>query len=261
MPRKSLLLFLLVIILSLSLMTYQSNRTHLLPLKSLNNILNVFYDMKSSIRDFIASPFRRMLLREEENMRLKAELSDLRKEQQQWQETLHENRRLRELLALREKEQHYVTSAQVIARGTDQWTNTFVLDKGTKDGITKDMIGMTEKGLVGKISSVSDSYSHLLLLSDIHFSVSARLQGSRAEGVVSGTGFRKCQMKYILYEEEVKKGDIVITSGLDLFFPPGIPVGYVSRVNKKDVGMFQEIEILPFMDNAKVEVVAIIKKE
>jgi rod shape-determining protein MreC len=174
---------------------------------------------------------------------------------------LHEKERLRGLLALKEREPHYVTSARVIARGTDQWTNTFVLDKGTDDGIAKDMIGVTEAGLVGKISFVSGSYSHLLLLSDIHFSVSTRFQGSRTEGVVSGTGFRRCQMKYIPHEEEIKKGDIAITSGLDLFFPPGIPVGYVSRVEKKDIGMFQEIEILPLADTTKVEVVTIIRKE
>jgi rod shape-determining protein MreC len=260
MQRKSLLLFLLVVTLSLSVMTFQSNRTPLLPLKSLNNILNAFYDMKSSIKDFIAAPFRRMLLREEENMRLKAEISRLHKEQQLWQEALQENKRLRELLVLKENEEHYVTSARVIGRGTDQWTNTFVLDKGSEDGITKYMIGVTEKGLVGKISSVSNTYSHLLLLTDIHFSVSARLQDNRVEGIVSGKGFRKCRMKYIPHEDEVKKGDIVITSGLDMLFPPGIPVGYVSRVNKKDTGIFQEIEILPFVDNARVEVVTIVKK-
>jgi rod shape-determining protein MreC len=182
------------------------------------------------------------------------------KEQQKYREVFLENRRLRELLGLKEKEQRHVTTARVLARGTDQWSNTLILDKGAGDGITKDMIALTEKGLVGKISEVSGSFSYLLLLSDINFSAAARLQENRTEGVISGTGFRKCQMKYVPSEEEVKKGDTVITSGLDSLFPQGIPVGYVSRVNKKNVGMFQDIEVKPFVDNNKVEVVAIIRK-
>jgi rod shape-determining protein MreC len=259
MPKKKLLLFLFIII-SLSLMTYQSNRKPLLPLKALSNTLNVFYDIKNSTRDYIKAPFKRMLIREEENIRLKEELSRVLRERQEYREVFLENERLRELLALKEKEHDYVTSARIIARSTDQWSNTVILDKGLADGVMKDMIAVTEKGLVGKIASSSQSYSYLLLLADINFSAAARLQESRTEGVISGTGFRKCQLKYIPDEEEVKKGNIVITSGLDSFFPEGIPVGYVSKVDKKAFGFFQDIEVRPFVDNAKIEIVAIIKR-
>jgi rod shape-determining protein MreC len=67
-------------------------------------------------------------------------------------------------------------------------------------------------------------------------------------------------LKYIPYDEEVTVGDIVITSGLDALFPKGIPVGYVSRVDKKSTGLFQYIEVLPFVDTTKIEEIAIIKK-
>ena len=260
MPKKRLLLF-LFIITSLSLMTYQSNREPLSPLKFLNNALNWFHDIKHSVKDSITSPFKRILLREEENIRLQEELNNLLKEQQKYREALLENKRLRELLSLKEKENRYVTAARVIARGTDQWSNTFILDKGLLDGVTKDMIAITHRGLAGKISSVSDSYSKLLLLTDINFSSAARLQESRIEGVLSGTGFRKCLLKYIPHEEKVEKGNTVITSGLDSLFPQGIPIGYVSKVNKKSTGLFQDIEVLPFEDTAKIEELVIIKKE
>jgi rod shape-determining protein MreC len=259
MPKKRLLLF-LFIIASLSLMTYQSNGGPLITLKFLNNTVNSFHSIKNSVKDSITAPFKRMLLREEENIRLKAELTRMLKEQQRYQEAILENKRLRELLSLKEREHRYVTTARIIARGTDQWANTLVIDKGLRDGIKKDMIAITHRGLAGKISGVSDSFSSLLLLTGINFSAGARLQESRTEGIISGTGFRKCQLKYIPYEEEVKKGDTVITSGLDSLFPEGIPVGYVSKVNKKDIGLFQDIEVLPFVDNAKIEEVIIIKK-
>jgi rod shape-determining protein MreC len=259
MLRKRLLLFLFVII-ALGVMTYQSNRPPFLPLKFLTGALNVFYGAKESVRAFISTPFRRMLLREEENTRLKTELSQLRREQQAWQEAFRENEKLRALLALKAQEHRSVTAARVIARGTDQWSNTFILDKGMNDGITKDMIAVTDRGLVGKIADVSPSFAYLLLVTDINFSAAARLQESRTEGVLSGTGFRTCQLKYIPYDEDVKQGAVVVTSGLDSLFPAGIPLGYISKVSKRESGIFQHIEVVPFADNAHVEVVAIIRR-
>jgi rod shape-determining protein MreC len=260
MPKKWLLLSFFVI-LALSIMMYQSNRRYWLPFQFLNAALNRAHAIKISAKDAIISPFHRMFLREEENIRLKTERSKLLKEQRQYRETTLENEKLRDILSLREREHRFVTAARIIAKSTDQWSNTVVIDKGTSDGVAKEMIVVTDKGLAGKISDSSHSFSHLLLLTDINFSVAARLQESRTEGIVSGTGFRKCHMKYVPAEEEVKKGAIVITSGLDSLFPPGIPIGYVSDVNKKNAGIFQDIEVLPYVDNIKLEIVAIITKE
>jgi len=260
MPKKWLLLALFVI-LALSVMMYQSNRRYWLPFQFLNIVLNRVYEIKISVKDAVTSPFHRMFLREEENNRLKAELSKLLQEQQQCRETSLENQRLKNILSLRERDYRYVTAARVIAKSTDQWSNTVIIDKGTSDGVAEEMVVITDRGLAGKISDSSPSFSHLLLLTDINFSGAARLQGSRIEGIVSGTGFRKCHLKYVPAGEEVKKGAIVITSGLDSLFPPGIPIGYVSDVNKKNAGIFHDIEVFPFVNDRKLEIVAIIKKE
>jgi rod shape-determining protein MreC len=107
---------------------------------------------------------------------------------------------------------------------------------------------------------VSPSYAYLLLLTDINFSAAARLQESRTEGVLSGTGFRTCQLKYIPYEEELKQSAVIVTSGLDTLFPEGIPLGYISKVSKRERGIFQYIEVIPFVDITKIEVVAIIRR-
>jgi len=259
MPKKRLLLF-FFIFLSLSLMTYQSKKEHLIPLRLLSNALTTLHSLVNSVRDTVTSPFKKMSIREEENMRLKAELRRLLEEQQKYQETVLENRRLKDLLSLREREQGFIMAAHVIVRGTDQWSNTFILDKGYSEGVTKDMTAITPKGLVGKIVGVSNSSSSLLLLTDFNFSVAVRLQENRREGILSGTGFRKCQLKYIPHEEEVKVGVAVITSGLDSLFPQGVPVGYVSKVDKKGEGLFQNIEVTPFQDDEEVEEVAIIKR-
>lgn len=260
MPKKWLLLSLFVILV-LSIMMYQSNRRYWLPFQFLNSTLNRVHEIKISVKDAITSPFHRMFLREEENIRLKTELSKLLQEQRRCRETILENRKLKDILSLKERDYRYVTAARVIAKSTDQWSNTVIIDKGISDGVAREMIVVTDSGLAGKISDVSHSFSHILLLTDINFSVAARLEESRVEGIISGTGFRKCHMKYVPAEEEVKKGARVITSGLDSLFPAGIPIGYVSDVNKKNAGIFQDIEVLPYVDNIKLEIVAIIAKE
>ncbi|MEW6001791.1 MAG: rod shape-determining protein MreC [Nitrospirota bacterium] len=260
MPKRRLLLFFFIIIFSLLLMTYQNNKGYSFSFGFLNNILNTSHAIVNSVKDSISSPFEKILIKEEENRRLKKEIERLLKIEQQYGEVLKENERLRSLLSIKEKGYRYVTSARIIARSPDQWSNTFILDKGLSDGVAKDMAAVTPKGLVGKIASVSDSYSFLLLLTDINFSAAVRLQESRREGIISGTGFRKCQLKYIPYEEGVKKGELLITSGLDLLFPAGIPVGYISKIDKKGAGLFQIIEVIPCEENSKIEELAIIKR-
>ena len=260
MPKKRLLLFLFILV-SFSLMTYQSSEKHFLPVTFLQSALNSLYELKGSLKQTITAPFRRALIREEENERLKAELAQLHQQRQAYLEALRENQRLKSLLKLREIESRYVTSAQVIAKNIDQWSNTLTLEKGSEHGLEKNMAAITEKGLLGKLFDVSSSYSQLLLLTDINFSVAVRLQSRRTEGVLSGTGFRTCKLKYIPYEKRVEEGDVVITSGLDSLFPPGIPVGFISKISKKEIGLFQNIEVLPFVNDREIEVVTIIKRQ
>jgi rod shape-determining protein MreC len=259
MSKKNVLLFLSVLSLSFILMTYQSKKGHLFTGNFLQNILNASHALTKSVADFVTSPFAKMALRDEDNLLLRKRIDELLLERAKYQEAVLENKRLKELLKLIEGRQQYIAAARVLSRGTDQWSHTLVLDKGQADGVSKDMSAITSKGFAGKIFNVTGSYSKLLLLTDINFSAAVRLQESRKECVISGTGTRKAILKYIPYEDEVKVGDIVITSGLDQLFPPGIPVGFISKIDKQGTGHFQYIEVTPYVDDSKMEEVLIIK--
>ncbi len=241
-------------------MTYQSRKGHPLSVDFIGGPLDHLHAASNSFAETVKRPFRMIALREKENVELKKKITELELEREKYHEALLENKRLKELLSLREDKKNYVASAKVIARGVDNWTHTILIDKGAKDGVGKDMTAITPRGLAGKITSVSDSYAYILLLNDINISSAVRLQGTRVEGVLSGTGSRRCIMKYVPFEEEVKVGDIVITSGLDMLFPAGIPVGYVTKADKQaGTGNFQYIEVQPFQDSAKIEEVVIVK--
>jgi rod shape-determining protein MreC len=259
MLRKNTLLFFALVALSFVLMTYQSKKGRLFSVQPLSALLNNSQYAAQSLTDFIERPFRRMALREEENVRLKKEVAELLLEKQRYQEVALENRRLRELLQFRETQQNYIATCRIIARGIDHWSNTLLLDKGAGDGLAKDMTAITPKGLAGKITDVTGSYAHLLLLTDINFSAAVRLQESRKEAILSGTGTGKCLLKYVPPDEKVKAGDVVVTSGLDALFPSGIPVGYVSKVDEQGSGMFQRIEVTPYQDDTKMEEVIVIR--
>ena len=259
MPKKTALFFLLVIIISFILMSYQSKKGHLLSGNLISYILNTSHAFTTSVVDAVKSPFKKIALRDEDNKLLRKRVDELLLERSKYQEAILENKRLTELLTLRESRQHTVAAARAISRGIGQWSHTFVLDKGKTGGVAKDMCAITPKGFAGKIFDVTDAYSKLLLITDINFSAAVRLQESRKEGVISGTGSKKIILRYIPYEEEIKTGDIVITSGLDQLFPPGIPVGFVSKIDKQGTGYFQYIEVTPYVDDSKLEEVLIIK--
>jgi rod shape-determining protein MreC len=259
MFRKNTLLFFALVTISFVLMTYQSKKGRLFSVHPLSALLDNSQDAAQSVTDFIARPFRRMALREEENVRLRKEVDKLLLEKQKYQEVALENGRLRELLKFREKQQNYIAACRIIARGIDHWSNTLLLDKGAKDGLARDMTAVTPLGLAGKITDVSGAYAHLLLLTDINFSAAVRLQESRQEAVISGTGTGKCVLKYVSPDKKVKVGDVVVTSGLDSLFPPGIPVGYVSKADAAGPGMFQYIEVIPYQADTKMEEVIVVR--
>lgn len=259
MSKKNLFLFLLLLGVSFILMTYQSKKGHLLTAHGVSTLLHYSQAASRSATDSITSPLKTLSLRAKENILLRKRVDELLLERAKYQETVLENKRLRQLLDLRERQQRYVATARVLARGTDRWSHILVLDKGSSDGIAKDMCAITPGGLAGKIIEVTDAYAKVLLLTDITFSAAVRLQESRKEGIISGTGTKHLVLKYVPYEDAIKTGDIVITSGLDRLFPPGIPVGFVSKVKTQGRGHFQDIEVSPYVDESRIEEILIIQ--
>jgi len=259
MFKKRTILFLFVVAVLFSLMTYQSRKGYSVTESPLTLIVHVISSAAATAADTIRRPFEIISLRDDENRALRAQIDNLLLDRMKHQEALSENKRLRELLKLSETRKNVITAARVIGRGTSHWSHTLIIDKGLSNGITKDSIAITPKGLAGKIYNVSSSYSSLLLITDINFAAAVRLQEGRKEGVLAGTGAGKTLLKYIPPEEEVKTGDVVVTSGLDQLFPAGIPAGYVSEVDRQGTGQFQHIEVAPFVDTSRIEEVLVLK--
>ena len=134
------------------------------------------------------------------------------------------------------------------------------INKGSDDGVAKDMVAVTPLGPVGKIHRIFNDGASIILLTDVNSSVAVRLQSTRVGGILEGKGDGTCSLKYVSKRVEVKVGEKVVTSGLDGIFPEGLLVGNVSGVRKEGDEMFQLISVLPAQDLNTIEEVVILKR-
>ena len=255
--KKRLIILLSLFSIAFIMMAFQHNRES----RSFFDIVSYPFHALNKITSSVNLNVKTAKEALEENKRLRKQLNALLLERQAYNEFIQENKRLKDLLSLKQHELRYLTAAKVIARGYDKVLNTIILDKGRNNGIEKGMAVITTRGLVGKVHTVNNDFAEVLLLRDSNFSAAVRLQKSRREGVAAGTGYDNSILKYISPEETVEKGEVIITSGLDGIFPPGLPVGVVAKIKKEGVEFFQQIEILPFQSDAKLEEVVILKQE
>lgn len=252
--KRRLIIFIFLLFITLFILSYQKKSNSLL-----NEILVYPLDVINLTTSYIYKAFTNLHNTTKENEELKRQLNELKIERQIYSEIMLENKRLINILSLKENNLAFFTTAKPIARGYDRLLNTIIIDKGEKDAIKKDMAVITANGLVGKIHVVRENYSEIILLRDPNFSVAVRLQNSRHEGIVSGTGGAYSLLKYIPPEEPVQKDELVITSGLDGIFPPGILVGIVSHIAAERTDFFQHLEVTPFQPDSKIEEVIILK--
>jgi rod shape-determining protein MreC len=154
--------------------------------------------------------------------------------------------RLSALLAFRESHYDVPTLAgRIIGASPDAGSHILYLDRGSRDGVARDMGVITPDGVVGKIIAVFPDTSQILLLSDKESGVGALLSGTRTQGPVRGTGEPMLQMEYVSNEMPVSAGLLVMTSGQDRIFPKDLPVGTVVSAKQGAHGPFQDITVRP----------------
>ena len=168
------------------------------------------------------------------------------------------NERLRSLLHFQKSTRLKMLASEVIAKDPSAMFQTMMIDKGEQSGLKVGLPVVLPEGIVGQIIEVAPHYAKVLLVTDSNSSVDALVQRTRARGVVKGSTFGDCRLVYVLRKYEVNKGDILISSGLDGVYPKGIRVGHVASVVKRNSGVFQTVEVEPYVNFDKLEEVLII---
>jgi rod shape-determining protein MreC len=196
---------------------------------------------------------------EEENRLLRKEVGELSLQVGQFEELRNENKRLRALLLFKDAVGFDTVSAEVIARNPNDWEGTFVINKGTSDGLRKNMAVCSSKGLLGKTIEVQKGISSVMLITHPGFKAGGTIKNTRINGVIMGAGKGMVRMLYIPVDAEVKKGEIVITSGFSRIFPKGITVGEIVSVGKSKTGLYKYALVKPSADPSIQEEVLCIK--
>ncbi len=148
--------------------------------------------------------------------------------------------------------------ADVIAAELTGIARTIVINRGTRDGIAVGMPVSTDLGLVGRVTRVSANASQVQLINDENSAVSARLQATRAQGSIIGQASGVLRLTMVDLDEEIRQGDLVISSGLGGNFPADIVIGQVTSVRQFEFELFQEAEVRSLIDLEALDVVLVI---
>lgn len=174
------------------------------------------------------------------------------------QEAIAANERYKGLLNLKGTLRTPSVASSVIGEDSSPWFRTLVIDRGRSDGLEEGMPVIAAAGIVGRVVNVAANSSRVLLLTDNASAIAAVIQRSRARGVVKGKGGHLCVMEFTTKEEDVKVGDVVVSSGMGGVFPKGLPIGEVAMVKKGEYGIFQTIEIRPAVNLPRLEEVLVL---
>ena len=211
----------------------------------------------------LASPlgeFRNLLVARKEAKRLAILSSHLQRENERLLEVFEENKRLKKLLGFSDQSERFdIVPVNVIGFGGVYGLQTIILDGGIEKELRIDMPIVSADGLIGKIIKVGKRRSIGQLLIDRNFRVLARAQRSRDTGLFKWTGGDIGVLYGISKRADVANGDIVISSGLNSLYPPGIKIGVVKSVKKESAGLFKEITVAPSVDFSCLEEVLVIK--
>lgn len=218
-----------------------------------------------SVRDFFDRLFGIRDV-DKEYEELKIRVQKLEVENQLMQDLMLENERLMELLKYKEKYPNYeYLPARVIGKDMGNWFFSFTLNRGSEDGVEKEMMVVNELGLVGTVIEVFPRSCKVMAIIDRSSAISVVVERSRDNGMAHGSGDPQsgsptCSVWYLTANSEVVPGDKVVTADFDTITIKGIPVGEISSV-PRDRTKETVVELLPYVDFAHVENVLIVKRE
>ena len=198
---------------------------------------------------------------EDENRNLKKKINDLKAVLVSYQEGYREAQRLKKLLSISDNNNYRFITARVIGREQAALSRTVMINKGSSDGLKNGMPVIAPPGLIGRLVDVSLNVSRVLLFIDENSNIDAIVQRNRTQGIISGAGSGGMILKYISKTQDVKEGDVIVSSGMGGVFPKGWLIGQVIYVDRQDASLFLKIKVAPFVDFSKLEELLILSSD
>lgn len=257
MPGKYLLFILTALCIVLMLLTFGTNVFD----KPLNTALGYtvvpFQQGISQAGEWLSRRSEelvqiRVLL--DENARLKAEVAALTEENTLLQQDKYELNRLRELVELDEQYGAYTkVGARIINRDPGNWYTSFIIDKGSDDGLAENMNVIADGGLVGRITSTGPNWARVTAIISDNSNVSAMTIATGDKMIVSGDLQMMAEgvitfSKLVDSRNVVAEGDKIVTSDISDKYLPNILIGYVHTINRDNNNLTKSGYITPAVD-------------
>lgn len=200
---------------------------------------------------------------EDENDALRARIEEMEGDQVRDEDAEAELEALLELKRLSRFTDLPAVAARVIGTPVSNFEQTIQLDVGGDDGVVENMPVVTGSGLVGRVVEVSGTRSIVRLVTDPTSSVGVRLSRSGDLGVVEGVGpDRPLDLGLVDLGTAVEMRELLVTSGVDdSYFPGGIPVGRVERIESTEGELEQNVVIEPVVDLDRLRFVEVLMTE
>ncbi|NNF03430.1 MAG: rod shape-determining protein MreC [Rhodothermales bacterium] len=168
----------------------------------------------------------------EENEALREQNLELSNDVARMRDAVHENTRLRSMLALSDSSSVEMIAAEIVSKDITRERNHFVLSVGRADGVEEGMAVIDTRGIIGKTDLVTENRAQVMTYLNSDFILPVVVLPAGADGMLEWNGerFDRLSMNLVSRSTRVSAGDIVVTSGYSSIFHAGYPVGVVDTV-------------------------------
>ena len=182
-----------------------------------------------------------------ENATLKAQQLLLQAQLQQLMALQNENSQLRQLMQSMPHTQGVkILIGKILAVDSDPFTQEVVLDQGSSDGVYVGQPVLDSTGVMGQIISVASLTSRMMLLSDSRSAIAVEDARNQVRAIAMGKGISgELYLGYVSQTTDIQVGDRLLSSGLDLRYPAGYPVGVVTKISRDPSEPFMTIDVEP----------------
>lgn len=192
------------------------------------NPVNAYYSFKETFYD--------IFFVYETNEKLKLENKKLNEVKDVVFFLKHENRRLKEQLNYIDDPEIKFHTARIIGDSSSIYKRQGIINAGASDGIRKGQIVVSDNNLIGRVQYVGSNSSKVLFITDINSHIPVILSKSKKNAIIAGNNNNELlKLHYVPDDIEITKGESVYTSGDGMFFPSGVKIGTVFKVERDNI--------------------------
>ncbi len=181
-----------------------------------------------------------------ENEKLRAEQLKLGQQSQVLQSLASENAQMRQLLDAKTRLPRETVFAEILYSARDPFSRKVFIDKGSQSGIKPGQAVVDHIGVIGQVTRVHPLLAEVTLITDKDQAIPVQVvrNGLRAVAFGGGDG-ATLDLRYMAANAEIQNGDLLVTSGIDGTYPPGLPVARVARIERDAAYAFAKIACTP----------------